>query len=306
MMLRAVRLVDRALELMDCSLDARSITYTGIKEIVKLMAPDDSTKPFTSEEMRKIFTGEEPFNGQAEKFHPMERFEQFYSMRPPDFAVTYVWGVDFRKDLPLYLESVKQYVRSEMFVQSGIERSFDEMTFWIDIFFVDQNSSALITKLVEDCSHIYSRAPHHIMFMSGNILDRGWCLVEICYRVFAVQSEYAIPMANLTDLLSGSVRSYSMAHSSNISLKQHETETFISNNKLPSLHFIGDIKDGVKPYTEIKKNILQEMHVFNDAELNLIKDIITTLFRDEATFNRVIRAFARGAVAKLKKIYPNT
>ena len=304
MLCSVAKLVDRTFELMDCSVDARSISYAGIKDIVRLMAPYDETLPFTSKDMQKIFKGEEPLNGIRERFHPFHRFGKYYSMRPPDFAVTYVWGVDFRTQLPLYMESVRKYVESDGFVAGGIKRSFDEMTFWIDVFLVDQNSPEIIVKLVEDCSHIYSRTPHHVMFMSATILDRGWCLVEICYRAFAVQCEYTLANMNLTNLLSGSVNSFAAGHSSTSSLNQNETETFISQNKLPSLHFIDNIGTAIKTYADEKRNILQDMHVFNDKEMDLIKAIITTLFRDEATFNRVIRAFARGAVARLEKLYP--
>jgi hypothetical protein len=114
--------VGRKEELMDCPASARSITYEGIREIVKLMAPADEAAPFTSKDMQKIFQG---LNTAKNKFHPMEQFEQFYTMRPPDFAVTYVWGMDFRKRLPLYMESVERYVKSSGFVHGDIERKFE-------------------------------------------------------------------------------------------------------------------------------------------------------------------------------------
>ena len=187
-------------------------------------------------------------------------------------------------------------------------RSFENMTFWVDILFVDQNpsgdSSGFIAKLVDDCSRIYARTPHHLIFMSGNILDRGWCLMEICYRAFAVQREFTLSTINLTNLLSGSVSGFASEHSSTVSLKQHLTETFISQNKLSSLHFIEDIGNDIRPYVSDDTNILQAMHVFEGKERGLIAEIVTILFRDEATFNRVIRAFARGAVARLDKLYP--
>ncbi len=41
------------------------------------------------------------------------------------------------------------------------------------------------------------------------------------------------------------------------------------------------------------------MHVFEGKEKALITEIETILFRDKATFNSVIRAFARGAVPQL-------
>jgi hypothetical protein len=301
-------LVDRTAELMNCSIVARSITYAGIMEIVKLMAPADITKPFTSKDLQKILTGAEFFEGKKETFHPMKRFGKFYSMRPPDFAITYVWGMDLRTEFPLYIRSVEKYVLSGDFVHEGKVLRFDEMTFWIDILFVDQNpsgdSSGLIARLIEDCSRIYARTPHHLVFMSDKFLDRGWCLMEICYRAFAVQVEFTLATRNLTNLLSGSVSEFGVDHSSTITLKEHVTETFISKNKLSSLHFIKDIRNDIKPYVSVDKNILKAMHVFEGTEKALIPQIVTILFHDEYTFNRVIRAFATGALSQLDKLYP--
>jgi hypothetical protein len=299
------RLVKRADELMDCPASARSITYEGIMEIVRFMAPADGDASFTSREMQQMCQGKTVCGGKTEQFHPMHRFEALYVMRPPDFAVTYVWGMDFRKQFPLYIQSVKRYVKSSGFVHDDIKRNFEEMTFWIDIFFVDQNLSNIIDKLINDCSRVYAQSPHHVIFMSDYILDRGWCLVEICYRAFALQKEYTLSETNLTNLMAGYVNSITTAHSSTVSLRQNQTETFISENKLPSLHFITDIAGAIEKYSHHESDSLNNMHVFNNDERGLIKNIVTTLF-DEETFNKIVRAFARRAVAQLKKLYPPT
>jgi hypothetical protein len=301
-------LVDRTAELLNCSVVARSITYAGIKAIVELMAPSDESQPFTSKDLQRIFTGVVSFDGKTERFHPMQRYAKYYSMRPPDFAITYVWGTDLRKEFPLYIQSVEKYVRSGEFVHEGDKLRFDEMTFWIDILFVDQSpsgdASVLIAKLVEDCSRIYARTPHHLVFMSDKTLDRGWCLMEICYRAFAVQVEFTLSVFDLLRLLSGSGSGLRTVYSSTVTLKDGITETFIRRNKLPSLHFIKDIGSVISLYGLVDKNILQDMHVFEGKEKTLIAKIVTILFRDEATFNRVIHAFARGAVSQLDKLYP--
>jgi hypothetical protein len=272
------------------------------------MAPADITKPFTSKDLQKILTGVEFFEGKKETFHPMKRFGKYYSMRPPDFAITYVWGMDLRTEFPLYIRSVEKYVLSGDFVHEGKVLRFDEMTFWIDILFVDQNpsgdASGLIARLIEDCSRIYARTPHHLIFMSDKILDRGWCLMEICYRAFAVQAEFTLSVLDLTRLLSGFVSERGTVHSSTVNLTDGITETFIHRNKLPSLHFIKDIRSDIHPYGLVDKNILQAMNVFEGKEKTLITQIVTILFRDAATFNRVIHAFARGAESQLNKLYP--
>lgn len=301
-----VDLLRRTDELLDCSVQARSITYAGIMEIVKLMAPSDLEAGFVSKDMQRMFMGIKPFNGVKEKFHPMCKFGEFYSMRPPDFAVTYVWGMDFRKQLPLYIKSVQDYVNQSEFKHHGTARRFEEMTFWVDIFFVDQNPpgdlSGLIARLVEDCSHVYAQAPHHLIFMSTKVLEKSWCLMEICYRTFAVQCEFTLSIIDLTNLLSGSVNSM-MTHSSTVTLRPDVTETFIHRNKLPSLHFIDDITAEISKYAADKSDIKRNMTAFDPRDLDLIGEIVTILFRDEATFNRVIRAFAKGAMHQLKKKY---
>jgi hypothetical protein len=178
------------------------------------------------------------------------------------------------------------------------------MTFWVDVLFVDQNSENIIDKLIADCNHVYVSSPHHVMFMSDNILDRGWCLVELCYRAFALQTEYTLSDMNLMDLMDGYV-DRNTRHTSTVSMRRNETERFISKNKLPSLHFISDITGAIKKYGYDGSDSLNDMHVFNDKERGLIKEITTILF-DEETFNNVVRAFARGAVSQLRKLYPPT
>jgi hypothetical protein len=293
--------VARTFGLMEGPVSAISITYKGIADIVKLMAPSDSNESFTSHDMQKIFQGKALFDGEKKQFHPMRRFEGCYCKRPPDFAVTYVWGMDFRKQLPIYIDSVMRYVKSVGFDHGDTKREFEDMTFWVDVFFVDQNDSNITVKLVEDCSLIYSRSPHHVIFMSDTILERGWCLVEICYRTFAVQKEYTLDMVNLTNLLAGYSNSITVAHSSTVSLRQRVPEEFISVNKLPSLHFIGDMQASLERYDSVSKKIVRDMCVYEDIERVRIGEIINTLFPGDDTFDSVVRAFARGALLQLRK-----
>jgi len=289
--------------LMDGPVSQRSITYAGIADIVKLMAPGDDDAPFTSHEMQKIFQGELPLNGVSKPFHPMQRFEGHYCMRPPDFAVTYVWGMDFRKQLPRYMDSVKKYVQSPGFVHDVEGIKFEDMTFWVDVFFVDQNNSNLTVRLVEDCSHIYSRSLHHVIFMSDTILERGWCLVEICYRTFAVQKEYTLKTGDLINLLAGRPNIIPVVYSSTVSLRQGVSEKFISVNKLPSLHFIGGMQASLERYCRVSKQIVRDMRVYEDIERVRIREIINTLFPGDDTFDRVVHAFARGALLQLRKAH---
>jgi hypothetical protein len=203
------------------------------------------------------------------------------------------------------MQSVQAYVNNATFVHVGETREFEKMTFWMDIFFVDQNPSAspgLIALLIEDCSHVYAQTPHHAIFMSETILDRSWCLMEICYRVFAVKSEYTLSVIALTELLSGHVGEY-ISYSSNVTLKLGQTESFISRNKLPSLHFIKDIRGQINNYTLRGKDIKNDMSAYEIKDLEIIGQIVTILFNDDNTFNRVIRAFAAGAMHQLKKKY---
>ena len=273
----------------------RSLSYESIQFFVKLFAPDNKEAPFSSHDMRAIFQGKVPLDGRCEKFHPKDRYHRLYSDSAPDFALTYTWDTDFRKEMPHFFDSIRKMMDAdESEGDEKFNKTFSELTFWLDIFFINQNAEALIDTLVLDSNQIYSSATHHAIFLAPDTLRRGWCLVEIGYRAFAVMSEFRLKIDDLKRLLAGNIKS-EKKHFSTKSMRER-SESYIVSKSLPCI-VVGTATSLVKdlfPY--ISSEILQDMNTSYPSDRQRILEMLTQLFGSQGEFDKVVHAFAEGAI----------
>jgi hypothetical protein len=246
--------------------------------------------------MCKIFQGTTTFKGLNKQFHPKETFGSSYSVAAPDFALTYTWDTDFRKEMPQYFSKIKAMVDENQIGPMKYSKRFKEMTFWIDIFFIDQNaktSETLIDDLIQASNEIYSSAPHHAVFLTFDTLRRGWCLVEIGYRAFAIMNEFRLSMNNLKLLLAGKVTDNQ--HFSVKSMKWF-SEAHIVAHRLPQIIF-GDSSYLTKDlFPFMDSEILGNMRTSKKQDEHRIFEILTQLFSSESAFDAVIHEFATGGI----------
>ena len=181
----------------------RSFTAQGLMELVKTYEPEDPSASFTSQNLQDIFTGRSKWRGEGpRKFHPKAEphNQKHYQTKNPDVAISYTWGIDLRRQLPVFFEQLFERFREINFIFSRAE--FDRLTFWLDIFFVDQNSKNLALDLNE-AQKTYRDARMHVFFLFRDPLSRGWILFEIGVRAWAVKSEFHLDDQELVSIVSG-------------------------------------------------------------------------------------------------------
>jgi hypothetical protein len=261
------------------------------------LAPLNQDAPFTSHHMREIFQGTAEYKGKKERFHPNRRFRSEYSESAPDFALTYTWDTDFRKEMPEYFSNIQKVVDSSQGPDKYTKR-FEDMTFWLDIFFIDQNDSALIDKLISDSSQIYTSASHHCVLLAFDTLRRGWCLVEIGYRAYGIMAEFRLKMKDLQRMLSG--KAEEKEHYS-VKVLQKVSEASIISHRLPQIIFgtSSDLTKDLFPF--MASEILDNMKTSNESDRPRILEILTQLFEEKAAFDSVIHEFATGGIALVAK-----
>ncbi len=98
-------------------------------------------------------------------FHPMDLYPDCYSPNLPQVAISYTWsGMCLESHIPRFLDKLEEDI--------GPDR-----TYWMDIFFLDRNSS------LDDMELPYIQARWHAVFMKSKVLCRGWVKHEIATRV---------------------------------------------------------------------------------------------------------------------------
>ena len=220
-----------------------------------------------------------------------------YSESAPDFALTYTWDTDFRKEMPEYFSNIKDIVDSNQGTEK-YSKPFENMTFWLDIFFIDQNQKAFVDQLISDSNEIYTSALHHTVLLTFDTLRRGWCLVEIGYRAYAIMAEFRLKMGDLKRLLSG--KATEKLHYS-VKFMRRFPESFIVSHRLPQIIFgtSSDLSKDLFPFVE--SEILKYMKTSNDHDRPRILEILTELFETEEEFDSVIHDFATGCVQLVAK-----
>jgi hypothetical protein len=135
----------------------------------------------TSHDLCAIFTNSPFVRDTREKyggdlgyiFHPKEKFAEFYSMARPTVIITYTWaGLCLETDLPKFLDMFEAMFGAD-----------PNLTFWLDIFFNDQNNPAGIGEALKIADGLYRSVRFHLVLICNGTLSRGWCNSEISTRL---------------------------------------------------------------------------------------------------------------------------
>jgi hypothetical protein len=168
-----------------------SITYQGFRDLVDAVAPQIKSVRFTSHDMRAIFRGEVDHpKFTRSRFHPLDKFAECYSDRPPDYAISYPWDLDLLSEVTEFFQAFKSKLH-----HAGASE-FDEATFWIDIAFIDQNNQNMERELSHS-QDVYRTAIGHLLFLAKRPLARGWILFELAFRLFSIMSEFGIAFEDM-------------------------------------------------------------------------------------------------------------
>ncbi len=108
-------------------------------------------------------------------FHPQEMWPENYSEKIAKCTITYTWLTDLNKDLTALLDEAERRL---------VEEERGEATWWLDIFFNDQNVDGGGMKVqLAKAERNYRRAECHLVFLRHGTLLRAWCNAEILYRL---------------------------------------------------------------------------------------------------------------------------
>jgi hypothetical protein len=114
--------------------------------------------------------------------HPAksEDTKHLFSHLDPEVATTYEWSSNFT--------SVLKGLKDEQLVQRlGISNP----RFFLDVLFIDQLSKKVTVELAM-AQATYIKAPVHVALASETLLDRGWCIFELCLRYHAKKPTYFV------------------------------------------------------------------------------------------------------------------
>ena len=114
--------------------------------------------------------------------HPAksEDTKHLFSHLDPEVATTYEWSSNFT--------SVLKGLKEERLVQRlGISNP----RFFLDVLFIDQLSKKVTVELAM-AQATYIKAPAHVALASETLLDRGWCIFELCLRFHAKKPTYFV------------------------------------------------------------------------------------------------------------------
>lgn len=117
--------------------------------------------------------------------HPakLEETKNFFSKREPDAALSYEWSLGLSKR-----QGVLHKLNSPSLLRN---LEMTDPLIWIDVFFVDQLSKNITMDLAK-AQGLYIKTRHHIALASLTLLDRGWCLFELCLRCYAGKTTWIV------------------------------------------------------------------------------------------------------------------
>ena len=182
-----------------------SLTRAGLVQIVKQLKDLAVEKghrggKLTSHDLCAIFTdrffvGEDrTFYGSTLgfKFHPKERFHHCYSADRPSVIITYTWaGVCLDSDLPKFLDMADILI--------GCPDS--NRTYWLDIFFNDQNNPNGIENDLRVADELYQSTRYHVVILFNRALQRGWCCNEVATRIMYVMEKEGLNEEQAAELM---------------------------------------------------------------------------------------------------------
>jgi hypothetical protein len=114
--------------------------------------------------------------------HPAksEDTEHFFSREDPEVAATYEWSNNFT--------GVLQGLKDKKLLQYlGIS----DPRIFLDVLFIDQLSKRVTVELAM-AQATYIKARFHVALASKTLLDRGWCIFELCLRNHSRKPTYFV------------------------------------------------------------------------------------------------------------------
>ena len=165
----------------------KSMTLPGMRDIVKklnqmcvTMKVTTENESLTSKHIQSLLTSKHfGFGEKGQYLYKINDFKPFFQDKHPMVALTYTWSSTLQDVLTLLETQVTQYA-----LEYGLEK--DEVTFWMDIFHVDQNSENIKGE-VDSARWIYQYALFHVVILLGAPMHRVWCALEFFYRWDAVK-----------------------------------------------------------------------------------------------------------------------
>ena len=246
--------------------------------------------------MRAIFRGEADHpEFKRRKFHPRDKFPHFYSSDPPDYAISYPWDLDLRTEIDKFFQACKsraQYVDQ-----------FENVTFWVDICFIDQNSENIENELLISQEQ-YRTAMGHLLFMARRPLARGWILFELAFRLFSIMTEFGLTFEETLRYLtfmvgdgsvSGSGDSPSNKFQSRRTFKEYSLD-HILNVSFPQIIICEGITDlQTDLYDYCGKETFSNMKTFKLEDKKMLQDRLRLLVGSEGRINQFINQLSMGA-----------
>eukprot|EP00961_Rhodomonas_salina_P237928 3215688-Rhodomonas_salina.3 len=155
-----------------------SISLKGMYSLIKHLqslgmksnsTPNEVVVGTTSHQLQTFF--------RQQKIDPKTQFPQFYAERFPDVAVTYQWS----QSLDLLLDELKKWEEGLSQKQWNTDcltgkspllekLQSNELTFWVDIFFVNQTGMKDVTEDLRIANEIYQKAFLHVALGSETLL----------------------------------------------------------------------------------------------------------------------------------------
>ena len=110
--------------------------------------------------------------------HPAKDPEtrDLFSKDEPVLGLTYEWSLGLSKN-----NGVSKRLMDRQLLDKIRE---DDPLFWIDVLFIDQLSKNITMDLAK-AQGIYIKCKFHAVLGSLTLLQRGWCLFELCLRHYA-------------------------------------------------------------------------------------------------------------------------
>lgn len=157
----------------------RSITLEDMEAMLKKFSAKigKNENDVTSKDLQALFQTPEAGFKAGVHLCDMDEYKEHFQLKPPDVAVSYTWV----SNLQFIMRQLKSFLKGGSIRFGNHPPLPENTTFWVDIFFNDQNSIDILTELAI-AEMVYKNATYHVMALNGAPLTRGWCLFEIVIR----------------------------------------------------------------------------------------------------------------------------
>jgi hypothetical protein len=232
----------------------------------------------------------------------MKYFSQFYSCNPPDYAISYPWDLDLRNDMSKFFEACKtEVVHTDR---------FEDVTFWVDICFINQNSENIASELLVSQEN-YRTSMGHFVFLAKRPFARGWILFELAFRLFSIMTELGMTFEEMLGYLTCMVGSDGDATTSmsedtpRNKFKSRRTFQEYSLDHVLKISFpqivicegITDLQTDLYDYCG--KETFGNMKTHTPEDKKMLQERLELLIGSESKVNQIINQLSMGARIKV-------